>query len=491
MVNIEHGDKMTEKYHYNSEDSEVGKYQRQIEDISGSCTFCVLPWLHLATRPNGDMRICCVANASGADSGDYTVGLVKKENGKPANFEHDLPSEAFNNDYMKSVRKTMLEGKIPASCKKCFDEEERGIVSKRIWETGTWYYEEQTDIQELINETAEDGSIPNKIQYFDLRLGHTCNLKCIMCSPHDSSQWVGDHKAVYDKFKSPLIKKQMSWDRKEFNNFWHENPEFWEEVYEQIPNIKQLYFAGGEPLMIREHRWFLEEIIKRGYADKISIRYNSNGILVDDEIIDIWKHFKKVKFAISLDGIGERVHYIRYPTDWKKVEENIWKIENAPDNITSSIALAVQILNIKHIPDFIKWKVKAGFKKLNLDKNAVGQTYGGGLVSVHLLWIPTWMSLRVLPKEDKQEVRRLFAELKEWLWENYTQDDEFWKTNPYGWSRWESILDWMDAEDHTFLLKDFREYINTMDTRRGTEFKKVFPELSHLMDEECLIARSK
>jgi hypothetical protein len=86
----------------------------------------------------------------------------------------------------------------------------------------------------------------------------------------------------------------------------------------------------------------------------------------------------------------------------------------------------------------------------------------------------------VLPKEDKVEVRKLFAELKLWLWDNYTQDDEFWLHNPYGWKRWEGILDWMDAEDHTNLLPDFREYIATLDKQRGTDFTQVFPELAHL-----------
>lgn len=463
------------------EDTQLGKWQKQVTELSGSNTFCVLPWIHLATRPNGDMRICCVANASGADTGDYTVGLVKMENGKPANFAHDLPTEAFNNDYMKSVRKTMLAGEVPASCSKCFQEEQRGISSKRIWETGTWHLEEQIDIKELIAETQEDGSIPHKLQYLDLRLGHTCNLKCIMCSPHDSSMWVPEHKKVFPIFQSPLIKKQMSWEGSEFNNSWHENPKFWEEVYDQIPNIRQLYFAGGEPLLIKEHKIFLQEIIKRGYADKISLRYNTNGVLVNDEIIDIWKNFKKVKVGISLDGIEDRGNYIRYPLDWKTIEENLHKLDNTPDNIHCNIAFAVQILNIKHVPDFIKWKVNSNFKKINFEKNIVGQTNGGGLIGVHLLWIPTWLSLRVLPKKDKEHVRELFEELKSWLWVNYTQDIEFWSTNPYGWKRWEGILSWMDEEDHTNLLSDFKEYISTMDKQRGLSFKNTFPELAHLL----------
>jgi hypothetical protein len=39
----------------------------------------------------------------------------------------------------------------------------------------------------------------------------------------------------------------------------------------------------------------------------------------------------------------------------------------------------------------------------------------------------------------------------------------------------------MDKEDHTNLLPDFSEYINTMDAQRGTDFKTVFPELAHLL----------
>jgi organic radical activating enzyme len=350
------------------ESTQLGDWQKQITDLTGSPSFCVLPWIHLATRPNGDMRICCVANASGADSGDYTVGLVKMEDGQPANFSHNLPTEAFNNDYMKSVRRTMLAGEVPASCSKCFKEEQEGIASKRIWETGTWHLQEQIDIKELIAETEEDGSVPYNLKYLDLRLGHTCNLKCIMCSPHDSSMWVPEHKKVFPIFQSSLIKKQMDWKANEFNNYWHENPEFWQQIYEQIPNIKQLYFAGGEPLLIKEHKIFLQEIIRRGYADKISLRYNTNGILVNEEIIAIWEQFKKVKVGISLDAIGDRVNYIRYPTDWKVVEENLWRLENTSDKIRTNIALAVQILNIKHVPDFIKWKVTSNFKKLNFGR---------------------------------------------------------------------------------------------------------------------------
>ena len=460
--------------------NKIKQWQDKIENVSGSKTFCILPWIHFATRPNGDMRLCCSANASGAGE-DHTVGLVKNERGVPANFGRETPMSAWNNEYMKDVRLTMLEGKIPASCSKCIAEESKGVASKRIWETGSWM-EDGIDVEELIKQTEEDGTVPEKLVYLDLRLGHTCNLKCIMCSPHDSSQWVGEHKKIYPLFQAKELKEQMAWDRKDFNNKWHENPDFWKEMYAQIPNLKQVYFAGGEPLMIREHKWFLEEIIRQGYADKILIRYNTNGLLVDDEIIDLWKQFKKVKVGFSIDAVGDRNYYIRYPSDWATIESNLHKLDNTPDNIQVSIATAIQILNIKHLADFAKWKITQNFKKVNLENTVGGIQAGGGIFNMHLLYIPTFLSIRLLPQADKEEVRKSFGELANWLHTNYRQDADFWKKNPYGWKRWMAILDFMDAEDHTAQLPAFKEYIETLEKSRGTDFKSTFPELSHLLN---------
>jgi len=459
--------------------SDLKKYQDAIAKESGSSTFCVLPWIHFATRPNGDMRLCCSANASGAGE-DHEVGLVKMEHGKPANFGRETPMEAWNNEYMRSVRTTMLEGKVPSSCRKCFEEESRGVASKRVWESYTWM-EDGIDIPELVRQTKEDGTVPENLKYLDLRLGHTCNIKCVMCSPHDSSKWVADHKKLIPLLQDENVKSQMHWDRKEFNNFWHEKDTFWEEMYAQIPNLKQVYFAGGEPLMIKEHKQFIEEIVRQGYQDKILLRYNSNGLLVDEDLIELWSKFKKVKFAISMDASHERDEYIRFPTDFETVERTLYMLDNTPDNIQTSLATAIQIFNVKHLPDFMKWKLGAGFKKLNSGTVPGGVQMGGGLVNMHLLYIPTFLSIQILPKEDKQEVEERFMEFKDWLWHNYRQDDDYWKHNPYGWKRWEAVLNHMNAQDNSHLLPGFKEYTNKLDNIRGLSAAKIFPELAHLL----------
>ena len=145
-----------------------------------------------------------------------------------------------------------------------------------------------------------------------------------------------------------------------------------------------------------------------------------------------------------------------------------------------AIACAVQVLNVKHIVDFAKWKLAQNFKKINKFKLDDYET-GGGIINLHLLYIPTFLSARILPKKDKEEIRQQFMEFKQWLWDNYTQDDNFWKTNPYGWQRWEGILKFIEAEDHSYMLPDFKEYIDNLDEIRKLNAKRVFPELAHIL----------
>ena len=105
----------------------VKKFIEIVEKKTGTSTFCVLPWIHVATRPNGDARLCCGSNASQATNGIMDAGLVKKEDGIPANFGKETLQSAWNNKYMRTVRTTMLDGNIPSSCSKCFEEESKGI----------------------------------------------------------------------------------------------------------------------------------------------------------------------------------------------------------------------------------------------------------------------------------------------------------------------------------------------------------------------------
>jgi MoaA/NifB/PqqE/SkfB family radical SAM enzyme len=431
-----------------------------------SKTFCPLPWIHLATRPNGDVRICCTANASGAgDEDSKQVGLVTN-NGKIMNLQENSLAEVWNSDYMKSTRLQMLNDQIPTSCTKCFEEEAKGIVSKRQWETVIW--KERLDIDAVVNKTGTDGSLPVNIPYFDLRLGNLCQLKCIMCSPHDSSSWIKEWKIQYPKYKTIELQRDQRWDNN-FDYTWYKKSSFLEDMRSQAHNIRELYFAGGEPLLIPEHYSILEFMVETGASKNCVLRYNSNGLELPEKLFDLWNHFKEVKFNFSVDALGKRNDYIRYPSEWDNVVTNLKRLDDTPDNITVNIACAVQLLNVLSIPDLVHWKQSMNFKKINR------APYGAGLIGTHLVYLPSYLNVRVLPKHLKDRV----SSMVDYFCFRNSRNAEFME-NPYGYKRWQGLVQYINSEDWSNKLPMLEDYLTVTDQQRGTNFRDVFPELKDL-----------
>jgi hypothetical protein len=448
-----------------------------------SPTFCILPWIHLSSRPNGHMRLCCTANASSAGvTNDKEfggeIGILKEADGIPSNFGHHDITNSWNNQYMKNVRVGMLKGKIPPSCLKCFKEEKAGHNSKRMWETEYW--SKRIDLKKLIDDTKEDGTIPEKIYYFDLRFGTKCDLKCIMCSPHDSSMWIGDWAKLYPQIKNESLKELCTWNNKgkydgASYTWYKNNPKFWEQLYAQIPHMQQLYMAGGEALIIKEYEQLLDKIIEMGYAKKITLRYNSNGMTLSQRLIDKWQHFKHVRFHFSIDSVGDMNTYIRWPSKWDVVKEKLRMIDNTPKNVEITIACAVQALNIYYIPDLINWKLESCFKKVNK------YPLGSGLINFHFVYHPAFLNVKVLPQWFKDETKRKYEEFYEHLEDIFIDDYQTIENNPYGIPRLKGMINFMMSGDWSSRLPEFREYINLMDKIRGTDFKKTFPEMRGIL----------
>ena len=427
-----------------------------------SKTFCILPWIHLATRPNGDVRVCCTANASGAGIDDEKeIGLVKQD-GVNMNLSEHTVEQVWNSDYMKTIRKQMLNDEVPASCTKCFREESMGIVSKRQWETKVW--SDRLDIESTVNSMSLDGSMPINIPYFDLRLGNLCQLKCIMCSPHDSSSWIKDWKVQYPKYKVFDLKNDQGWDST-MNYTWYQKGSFLESMRGQAEYIKELYFAGGEPLLIPEHYKILEFMVSTGASKNCILRYNSNGLEISDHLLDLWNQFKQVKFNFSVDAVGEKNYYIRYPSTWDSVVQNLHKLDNTPDHIIVNIACAVQLLNVMHLPELVKWKQSQNFKKINKDN-------GAGLIGLHLVYLPSYLNIRVLPKSIKDKVTNTLVEFIS------SVTDERFLIDPMGKQRWEGLINYMNQEDWSNKLPALLEYLNICDETRNLNYKQTFPELT-------------
>lgn len=433
--------------------------------MKNSKTFCPLPWIHIATRPNGDVRLCCTANASGAGTEDEKeIGLIKKDSVNMNLRDHTV-EEVWNSSQMRETRIQMLNDEIPNSCRKCFEEESKGIVSKRQWETRVW--EERLDIDSIVSKTEDDGTLPVDVPYFDLRLGNLCNLKCVMCSPHDSSSWIKEWKVLYPQFKNQKLIRDQSWDST-FDYTWYKKSSFLDSIRSQSNSIKELYFAGGEPLLIPEHYKILEHLVSSGNAKNVNLRYNSNGTEITEDLLDLWKHFKHVKFNFSLDGIGEKNHYIRYPSDWSVIEKNLKLLDNTESNITINLACTVQALNLLHLTEIAEWKISQNFKKIN------SLPYGAGLIGMHLLYLPSYLNVRILPLDLKLEAKEKI--------EKFCRDknDKIFQSDPYGQQRWLGIIKYTLSEDWSDKIPLALEYLSTLDKQRKMNFRDVFKELSNL-----------
>jgi len=459
-----------------------------------SNTFCILPWIHLSTRPDGQMRVCCTANASGvaatnAQSTGAQIGILRDDQGLPSNLNVNDLESSWNGAYMRNVRKQMLDGKEPPSCTKCFKEERAGHNSKRMWETKYW--SSRVDLQKLLAETTDDGEVPPQIAYIDLRFGNKCQLACIMCSPHDSSGWIKEWKSIYPTIQNQNVKDIWQWDNKGSVNGssynWHKNnPKFWQQFYEQIPNMKQLYFAGGESLIIEEHYDILEECIKQGYAKNMEIRYNSNAVEWRDDLFELWKHFKLVRFHYSVDSIHEMNEYIRYPSKWSRTEEVFHILDTqTSDNVEVTIACAVQALNIYYIPDFIRWKLSQNFKKINTWPHSAGG------IDVHFVYWPAYLNVKVLPPWFKDMCAKKYDEFIQWWSNNWelgiaekdrgTITKETWLAAEYGIDRLRGMISFMKSEDWSNRLPETKDYLEKIDAHRGTNFSNTFIEMSSII----------
>jgi hypothetical protein len=441
------------------------------------------------------MRVCCTANASSVGSTNDKeyggqVGILKTDEGKPNNLNVTDFQTAWNSNYMKNVRRQMLNGEKPPSCLKCYKEEAAGHNSKRMWETAYW--SERVNVNNLVNNTTADGSVPPQLAYIDLRFGTKCQLACVMCSPHDSSGWIKDYKAIFPAVENASLKETMQWENKGSYNGssynWHkQNPTFWKQFYEQIPNMQQIYFAGGESLIIEEHYEILEECIRQGYAKNLELRYNSNGVEWREDLFDLWKEFKLVRFHYSVDSINEMNDYIRYPSKWKRTEEVFHILDKeTSDNVEITVACAVQALNIYYIPDFIKWKLEQNFKKVNM------WPFGAGGINYHFVYHPPHLNVKVLPKWFKEECRRKYEEFIPWWeanwergipqWHKDKVTYDQWREAGYGVKRLYGMLQFMESEDWSVRLPEMKEFIELCDKQRNLTWKTIFPEMKDIFE---------
>jgi len=394
--------------------------------------FCVLPWISLEASPIGTVRPCCLAEDEIVDNAGNKFELTK------ADFV-----EIRNSDYMKNLRQQFLTGQKPDTCKKCWNEEDSGRTSKRMHTIDR--------LKHIVgNQSWSEDEKP--MMFLDLKLGNICNLKCRICGSWSSSSYATEEMmAVPHQDRKKTFAYQMlragSWPR--------ENKQFWQQIDQCLSDIHYIEFTGGEPFMISEHFDMLQGIVDRGIAGQVEIHYNTNGTIVPERAPDIWRHFKTVEVAFSIDDIGPRFEYQRMNANWKDVNKNISefkRLQSTMPNLQLQCCSTVNVFNVLYLEELDAWHKLANFD----------------FVYWNMLHEAYYFSIGSLPELSKQSVKQ---KLESTAISGSTKQEV------------EKIIQFMmqgTSLDGSLL----REKIKEIDLRRNQDLNQHHSELSDIIDYE-------
>jgi radical SAM protein with 4Fe4S-binding SPASM domain len=426
------------QYKYNSSDL-IKMSMDQLTDrerflLTESRTFCMYPWIHLHAYPTGEAYPCCHA--------EMGVGQI-------GNCRNNSLSEIWNSDAQRQLRSDMLTETENPACGRCYEQEKSGFFSGR--QSANKHHGHNIG---RVHDTQTDGHVDQfEMTYWDIRFSNLCNLRCRSCGHIFSSQWYQD--------QAKLAGGDWAKNHTVLNIAGRSETDMWEQLQPHLDYVEQIYFAGGEPLMMEEHYLILEELERRGRFD-VRLIYNTNFTQVKLKhrtVFDYWRKFKSVAVGASLDAAGARGEYIRKGTDWAQVEANRRQMLEECPGVDFYISPTLSILNAMHLPDFHRdWVEKGLLRPQDLN--------------VNILQDPAYFRIDIAPPEYKQRIQDRLEQHLAWL---RPQDQLNRATVGF-----ESAITFMNATDNTALIPKFWHKTHELDDIRRENILDVIPEIEAL-----------
>lgn len=390
-------------------------------------TFCVAPWVHLMTTPFQEIKTCCL----GTQALDY--------------LNENTLENTWNNDSMKEIRKVLLNDSYHTNCEKCYEQENNNKKSLRLIIN--------RNFKDKINEIREKRQVwleDFKLLYIDMRFTNLCNIRCRTCNHHSSSKWYHDEIKLNPSYNKPVIMKSGKTDT-----------DMWEQIQPHLKHVERIYFAGGEPLIMDEHYRILAEL-ERTKRFNVALYYNTNFTqtkLKTRTVFDFWKKFENVTVAASLDAMGPRAEYIRKDCVWSMIEHNRQEMIEKCPTTKFRIQATASILNVWHLPDFHRdWIEKGLISPGDIDFGWVQE--------------PSHYRVDIGTDKYKKIVKEKIQDHCQWL-------SRYPGIEPVL-AQYESLINFMFAEDRSHLLDEFWQKTREVDTIRNENIIDVLPELDFL-----------
>ena len=385
-------------------------------------TFCVLPFTHLSTRPDGAITPCCRSRD--------TLGNIRN-----MTFE-----EAWNSDRQRQLRKDLLSGVRNKHCFQCWDMEDQGSVSMRQSMNKTRQHMIPTQLEPIM---------PFVVPVLELKMSNLCNFRCRTCKPDLSTTWLKDWAEVKHEYESLDLHN----DTKRQTNF--DNDQFVEDIVKLAPTIEVVEFAGGEPLMDPLHYKVLEAL--EPFASNITVKYSTNLSKVKFgkfDTIASWAKFRAVDLSLSIDGYPELNNYIRTESDTDVLAKNLQLVKRElKEKYDGRAALCYSAWNVFGLPESYEY-----FERV-LDTPVHG----------NIAWDPIFINPQILPQELKQQATlkyKKYLNTVEPKSERNKRIHRFIKQN----------MNFLNAKDQSKHFEQFLRFTKTLDCTRSTNIIEVIPE---------------
>ncbi|SMD31726.1 4Fe-4S single cluster domain-containing protein [Reichenbachiella faecimaris] len=389
-----------------------------------------MPWLHLYVDTSGRAKACC--------NGNITFGNINEQS----------IDEIWQGEPIRKFRRLLLAGEKDKRCASCFDREKAGKHSMRKETLAKFSHK-----MSWVKNTHIDGISPDsKPIYFDIRFNNLCNLRCRTCWHGASSSWFEEANVLKQNFGEKAIIEASK-----------DSQSFIDQVLGLQVDIEEIYFAGGEPLMMKEHYDLLEGLIKNAQT-KVHLRYNTNLSILSlkgRNVLDLWEKFDRVTVSASIDGLGKQGEYIRKGLVWEKFESNMHSIKSNLPHIKLEIAPTISIFNVLKLGELHHYFVDAGLIDINS-------------IYINVLSRPDHFNVKILPSEVKKKASKAISQHIDWLSTQGATTTVI--------SEFRSVIDFMNQDSWTHQLPKLKKQLKVMDEMRSENYEKIFPEFKQMLD---------
>lgn len=379
------------------------------KDVLTNKTFCPMPWTGLMYNFDGKVKNCIRSDEKTGLLGNIKETPIEKILLGPVNV---------------SKQKNIIAHAPASGCHTCYDLEHGktglDIISDRIF-----YIKE-------FKKTPLDTYRPNNfdLQTIDVRWTNLCNFACVYCSEQFSSKWANELKI---KIETPAD-KQLS--------------DFREYIYRHAKQLKHVYLAGGEPLLMKENLKLLQEL-----NPDVNLRINTNLSKVDTGVFDAICKFKNVHWTVSVETIEEEFEYIRFGGRWTDFLENLNTIRKLGHKI--SFNMLWFLLNYDSVFGCVAYLKDLGFHNNSFIIGA--------------LQTPNHLNIRHLP-ENVLNLLKLKLQLEINKNPGYLLEDSY-----------RNMLHYITQPIEKNLTNSF-EQIAVLDQRRSVDSSKIFKDLYKLKE---------